>query len=415
MRSLALSLAFWASLCLALPVLAATVDSPTDRCAALYLLSDADHAVESGMLVPASGDTPAHCRVRGTIDATIRFEVRMPAEGWTGRFMFHAPGGLAGVIGDTSSLLGDGFAMATTDTGHEPANDPSFYRDDHAKLNFAFRANHLTTLLAKRIIAEFYGEPVRHAYLWGCSNGGRAALVEALRYPDDYDGIIAGAPAIAPDIIAENDRGLREQLASLRLYDHAADTPTNAAMLLFGKDPLRWMAGAWIQFVRWGGETMGEEVLEQRQVSGDLITVLRELDALMPTLIQSRPVSDSALRERSDADYPIVAIRELLLNAVMHRTYESNAPVHLYWFTDRIEIQSPGGLYGMASPENFPTRTDYRNPVIAEAMATLGYVNRFGRGVIRAQHALAQNGNPPATFELADPANVLATIPSKTT
>ena len=221
--------------------------------------------------------------------------------------------------------------------------------------------------------------------------------------------------AVAPDIIAENDRGLREQLASLRLYDHGTDTPTNAAMLLLGKDPLRWMAGAWIQFVRWGGESMGEEVLEQRQVSGDLITVLRELDALMPTLVQSRPVADSALRERSDADYPIVAIRELLLNAVMHRTYESNAPVHLYWFTDRIEIQSPGGLYGTASPENFPTRTDYRNPVIAEAMATLGYVNRFGRGVIRAQQALARNGNPPAKFELADPANVLATIPSKTT
>ena len=99
----------------------------------------------------------------------------------------------------------------------------------------------------------------------------------------------------------------------------------------------------------------------------------------------------------------------------MHRTYESNAPVHLYWFTDRIEIQSPGGLYGMASPENFPTRTDYRNPVIAEAMATLGYVNRFGRGVIRAQEALSQNGNPPPAFELADPANVLAIIPSKTT
>ena len=99
----------------------------------------------------------------------------------------------------------------------------------------------------------------------------------------------------------------------------------------------------------------------------------------------------------------------------MHRTYESNAPVHLYWFTDRIEIQSPGGLYGMASPENFPTRTDYRNPVIAEAMATLGYVNRFGRGVIRAQEALSQNGNPPPAFEPADPANVLAIIPSKTT
>ncbi len=185
-----------ASICLALPGLTLGADSPADRCAGLYSLSDADHAVESGVLVSATDDTPPHCRVRGTIDGTIRFEIRMPAEGWTGRFMFHAPGGLAGVIGDTSSLLDDGFAMATTDTGHESENDPSFYRDAHAKLNFAFRANHLTTVLSKRIIQEFYGRPVQHAYLWGCSNGGRAALVEALRYPDDYDGIIAGAPAI---------------------------------------------------------------------------------------------------------------------------------------------------------------------------------------------------------------------------
>ena len=190
------SLALLASVCLAFPgFAAAAADSPKDGCAALYLLSDADHAVEPGVLVAASDDTPAHCRVRGTIDGTIRFEFRMPAEGWTGRLMYHAPGGLAGAIDDTSSLLDDGFAMATTDTGHE-SEDPSFYRDDHAKLNFGFRANHLTTLLAKRIVAEFYGRPVEYAYLWGCSNGGRAALVEALRYPDDYDGIIAGAPAV---------------------------------------------------------------------------------------------------------------------------------------------------------------------------------------------------------------------------
>ncbi|MCY3810648.1 MAG: tannase/feruloyl esterase family alpha/beta hydrolase [Gammaproteobacteria bacterium] len=188
--------ALLASVCLALPGIAIAADTPAGRCADLYRLSDMDNAVEAGVLVSASDAAPAHCRVRGTIDATIRFEVRMPVEGWTGRFMFHAPGGLAGVIGDTSSLLGDGFAMATTDTGHEAANEPTFYRDDHAKLNFAFRANHLTTVLAKRIVAAFYGQPVQYAYLWGCSNGGRAALVEALRYPDDYDGIIAGAPAI---------------------------------------------------------------------------------------------------------------------------------------------------------------------------------------------------------------------------
>lgn len=72
------------SVCLALPGIALAADSPADRCDALYLLTDSDHAVGPGVLVPATGEVPEHCRVRGTIDATIRFEVRMPAEGWTG-------------------------------------------------------------------------------------------------------------------------------------------------------------------------------------------------------------------------------------------------------------------------------------------------------------------------------------------
>jgi ATP-dependent DNA helicase RecG len=98
-------------------------------------------------------------------------------------------------------------------------------------------------------------------------------------------------------------------------------------------------------------------------------------------------------------DYPEWALRELLMNAVMHRNYDSNTPIRFYAFSDHIEIQSPGGLYGEATPENFPTRNSYRNPVIAEAMKSLGFVNRFGYGVQRAQALLAQNGNPPADFD----------------
>ena len=186
-------------ICVALtgPALAQTHgDPPADRCDALYRLTDTDHAVEPGVLVAASGSTPDHCRVDGTIDGTIRFRVSMPLEGWTGRFLFNAPGGLAGVIGDTTSLLDDGFAMATTDSGHDEADGPTFYRDDNAQINFGFRSNHLTAVLAKRIIREFYGREIEHSYLWGCSKGGHGALMEALRYPEDFDGIIAGAPAI---------------------------------------------------------------------------------------------------------------------------------------------------------------------------------------------------------------------------
>ena len=216
--------------------------------------------------------------------------------------------------------------------------------------------------------------------------------------------------AVDREVIEENRRDVREQLASLRFYDMDADCPTNAAVLLFGKDPLRWIHGAWIQFVRWAGDSMSADVTEDKRLSGDLVNILRDLDALVAAQIRARPVRESTLRERTDADYPGVAIRELLLNAVMHRSYESNAPVHFYWYEDRIEIQNPGGLYGMATPENFPGRTDYRNPVVSEAMATLGYVNRFGRGVIRAREALAHNGNPVPEFELDDPTGVVAVI-----
>ena len=215
--------------------------------------------------------------------------------------------------------------------------------------------------------------------------------------------------AVAPDVIEENERSHDAQMASLRFYDLAADCPTNAGALLFAKDPLHWIPGAWIQFVRWAGTTMANDPIITKRFSGDLLTVLRDIDAFVSLPTQTWPVADSALRERIETDYPPVAIRELLLNAIMHRSYESNAPVRFYWYDDRIEIQNPGGLYGMASPENFPRQTDYRNPIVAEAMATLGYVNAFGRGVIRAQDALRRNENPEAEFTF-ETYHVLATI-----
>ena len=216
--------------------------------------------------------------------------------------------------------------------------------------------------------------------------------------------------AVDRAVIAENNRGDEEQMASLAVSTTSPQTvPTHAGALLFARDPLRWLAGAWIQFVRWPGTTMAHDPIGERRFSGDLITVLREVEAFVSFPVRARPVPESALRERTAADYPAPAIRELLLNAIMHRSYESNAPVRFSWYDDRIEIQSPGGLYGAASRENFPRQTDYRNPVLSGALATLGYVNAFGRGVIRAQNALRRNGNPAAEFAF-DLSHVLATI-----
>ena len=89
------------------------------------------------------------------------------------------------------------------------------------------------------------------------------------------------------------------------------------------------------------------------------------------------------------------------MNAIMHRDYESNAPVAFYEYDDRIEIQNAGGLYGKVSANNFPNVSDYRNPFIAEAMKVLGYVNRFSRGVYRVQKELEENGNGKASFDFS--------------
>ena len=218
--------------------------------------------------------------------------------------------------------------------------------------------------------------------------------------------------AVAQDVIEDNHRSITEQLALLRFFDLGLACPTNAGILLFGKNPLTPLPGAYVQLASFVGPTMASEVSWERVLSGDLFTILREIAPLIELQVKAKPIADSLLHERSVLEYPHDALRELMMNAILHRSYESTGPVRVYWFTDRIEIQNPGGLYGEASPENFPKRNSYRNPVLAEAMKTLGFVNRFGRGVVRAQAALERNGNPPAEYHF-DPAFVQVTIRSR--
>lgn len=214
---------------------------------------------------------------------------------------------------------------------------------------------------------------------------------------------------VSPEVIEENGRTVKEQLASLRFYDLGRDCPTHAGILLFGFDVQRWLPGAYVQLLRAAGTSLTDPIVNEREIGGDLLSLLSRLDAHVDANTQQAPAGRSTLREDTLEDYPQIAIRELLMNAVMHRDYASTAPIRVSWFDDRIEIQSPGGLYGEASRENFPRQPSYRNPVIAEAMKALGYVNRFGRGVLRAQEALLRNGNPEAIFEF-DSGYVLATI-----
>ena len=199
------------------------------ECRQLYRLTDLDHAIEPGIFVPATDEAPAHCRVRGVVNRAIQFEATMPADDWNGRFMFTAVGGAAGTIGDTTSLLARGFAMASTDTGHEASEGNAFMAEPEPLLDYAYRGVHLATQAAKRIVERFYQREIDYAYLQGCSNGGRAAMLEALRFPNDYDGIIAGAPAFrfqefAPWMVAMHRAQQANPLtpAALRVLDNGS-------------------------------------------------------------------------------------------------------------------------------------------------------------------------------------------------
>lgn len=108
----------------------------------------------------------------------------------------------------------------------------------------------------------------------------------------------------------------------------------------------------------------------------------------------------SALQEKVVCNYPKWALREILMNAFMHRDYNGNAPVRFYQYDDRIEISNPGRLYGKARPENFPTVNDYRNPSIAEGMQVLEYANMLNHGIPAVQQELEKNGNGQAVFTI---------------
>jgi len=206
--------------------------------------------------------------------------------------------------------------------------------------------------------------------------------------------------AVSEDVIAENGRPLQQQLASLRFFDLRQDCPTNAGIIVLADRPMHYLPGAYVQFVRYAGPDLASEVLDEKRALGDLRTLLQTLDLIVDANLRQRPVAvDGGFVETMIHDYPRIALRELLLNAVIHRNYQSTAPIRFYCFPDHLTIDNPGGLYGDATAESFPRTTGYRNPIIAEATRVLGYTNRFGQGIARTTKALELNGNPPAEYQ----------------
>ena len=204
--------------------------------------------------------------------------------------------------------------------------------------------------------------------------------------------------AVAQEVLEDNRRSLDQQLQSLRLL--VREVPTWGALLGLGKDPQGWIPGAYVQFLRIDGTEITDPIRSQKELTGKLADVLRQLDELLKLNISIRTeVAANSLEVRSP-DYPLTALQQLVRNAVMHRLYEgTNAPVRVYWYSDRVEIQNPGGLYGQVTRKNFGTgAVDYRNPLVAEIMHHLGFAQRFGFGVPLAKSALARNGNPEPEF-----------------
>lgn len=216
--------------------------------------------------------------------------------------------------------------------------------------------------------------------------------------------------AVAPEVLEENQRDDLEQLRALHLLS-PQNTPTHGALLLLGHDPRRWLPGAYMQFARFDGIDLTAPILDQKELGGRLPEVLRQADELTRINIRiATQVEDVAVEQRWP-DYPAAALQQLLRNAVLHRTYEINAPVYWYWFSDHIEIHSPGDLYGRVTEESFgrPGATDYRNPSLAEGLKVLGFVQRFGMGIQLARRRCDENGNPEPVFQFSSSA-VLATV-----
>jgi ATP-dependent DNA helicase RecG len=211
--------------------------------------------------------------------------------------------------------------------------------------------------------------------------------------------------AFAEDVLAANNRTYEERLASLKMIVSPDDTtPTVTGMLMLGKKPDNFIYGGYIQWLRISGTKLGDPVLDEKEARGNVYEMIKmiedRLDAYNRHAVNISPETGHSIIVD---DYPDYALKQILHNAVLHRLYEgTNAPVHVYMYDDRVEIQSPGGPVGVVTPENFgqPGLIEYRNQNLAMAMKDMKIIQRFGQGISTAQDAMARNGNPPIKFEV---------------
>ena len=212
--------------------------------------------------------------------------------------------------------------------------------------------------------------------------------------------------AFSDEVLAANDRSLNEQLAATKMIA-AADQPTATVLgiLTLGKNPQDLLPGAYVQFLRIDGSEYADDIVDSEEIRGAVPDLLRRLDEKLRSHNRTAVDITKSYLERRNELYPMEALYQITRNAVMHRTYEAtNAPVHVYWFNDHIEVLSPGGLFGAVTAERFgePGLVDYRNPNLADAMRTLGFVQRYGFGIPIAKRQLAAAGHPELDLDISN-------------
>jgi len=191
----------------ALLLIAATTGATADPCSALIDANVPGAKITSATAVAAAGDLPAHCRVQGTIPQAIHFELRLPVADWNGKFYLAGCGGFCGsleadrpgVINALNHGLRRGYASATSDSGHAGTSvtDGRWALDNPgAEADWGWRSVTETARVSRDLVRAFYQRPAVRSYFAGCSTGGRMGLMSAQRFPQDFDGIIAGAPAL---------------------------------------------------------------------------------------------------------------------------------------------------------------------------------------------------------------------------
>jgi ATP-dependent DNA helicase RecG len=234
------------------------------------------------------------------------------------------------------------------------------------------------------------------------------ADLSRVRFEEDYL-----PSAFSGDVLAANERSYEQRLAATKMVlSTDLPTPTVAGILVLGIRPRDFIPGAYIQFLRVGGREWGDPIHDEAALDGSIGDLVRRVDEKLAAHNRTTVDFTSGPVESRSSTYPMAALQQLVRNAVMHRAYEgTNTPIRVYWFDDRIEIISPGGPYGIVTPESFgqPGVVDYRNPILAEAMRVLGLVQRFGFGIPTARRELREKGHPDPTF-LVEPTRVQCTV-----